>query len=333
MLQSSVTTVPPVLAGAAPVAYVERDGTVESVHLGTLATRDAAGTPAGPERGDPDTPFFPRSTLKPLQAVAMLHAGLDLGAHDDAELLALASASHSGEPGHVEGVRRILAGAGLGEDDLENTPDLPFGEQVHAEAVAAGTAPSRVLQNCSGKHAAMVATCVAAGWPTRGYLDPGHPLQQRIRATVTELTGVEPAVTTVDGCGAPLFATTPAGLARAFARLAVAAPDTPEGRVAAAVREHPWWVGGTGRAVTRLAGAVPGLVAKDGAEGVLVAALPDGRAFALTVLDGSPRPLPVVGGAVLDALGAGSPALDAAARVDVLGHGLPVGRVRAVLTD
>lgn len=314
--------------GAVPLAYVVRDGIVESVHLGTLAVRDAGGRACGPERGDPDTPFLPRSALKPVQAVALLRAGLEL----DGELLALTCASHSGEPAHLDGVQRILAGAGLTTDDLDNTPDLPLGLDAAAAARAAGTAPAPLLQNCSGKHAGMLAACVAAGWPVRGYRAPQHPLQRLVADTVADLTGTAPFTTTVDGCGAPLFGSTPAGLARAFARIAVAAPGTPEGRVAAALRRHPWWVGGTGRPVTALATAVPGLVVKDGAEGVLAAALPDGRALAVTVLDGSPRPLPVVAGAVLDALGAGTPALADAARVEVLGHGRPVGSVRAVLS-
>ncbi|MEU6700623.1 asparaginase [Pseudonocardia sp. NPDC046786] len=322
------SAVPPVLAGAVPLAHVERAGEVESVHLGILAVVGPDGAPL-PGRGGADTPFLPRSALKPVQAVAMLRAGLDL----DGELLALACASHSGEPGHVAGVRRILDGAGLTDADLDNTPDLPLGTEAAAIARAAGTAPSPLLQNCSGKHAAMLACCVAAGWPVRGYRDPGHPLQQLVRATIADLTGVDPHVTTVDGCGAPLFGCTPAGLARAFGRIAVAAPGTPEGRVAAAMRAHPWWVGGTDRSVTRLAEAVPGLVAKDGAEGVLAAALPDGRAFAVTVLDGAVRPLPVLAAAVLDGWGAGGPALSAAGRVDVLGHGLPVGRVHANLAS
>ncbi|OSY39262.1 asparaginase [Pseudonocardia autotrophica] len=324
------TPVPPVLAGAVPLAHVERDGEVESVHLGVLASVATGAQHHDrplPVRGDPDIPFLPRSALKPLQAVAMLRAGLDL----DGELLALACASHSGEPDHVTGVRRILDGAGLTDADLGNTPDLPLGIEAGAAARAAGVPPAPVLQNCSGKHAAMLATCVAAGWPIRGYRDPQHPLQQLIRATVADLTGVDPHVTTVDGCGAPLFGCTPAGLARGFGRIAVAAPGTPEGRIATAIRTHPWWVGGTDRPVTRLAQAVPGLVVKDGAEGVLAAALPDGRAFAVTVLDGSARPLPVLAAAILAGWGVGGPALAAAGRVDVLGHGQPVGRVHAVL--
>ncbi|MET0190695.1 MAG: asparaginase, partial [Pseudonocardia sediminis] len=134
---------------------------------------------------------------------------------------------------------------------------------------------------------------------------------------------------TTDGCGAPLFSSTTTGLARAFARIAVAGPETPEGRVAAAVRAHPWWLGGTGRPVTRFCETVPGLVAKDGAEGVFAGALPDGRALALKVLDGSSRAIPAIVASALERLGAGSDAVAELGRIDVLGHGVPVGRITA----
>jgi len=306
--------------GAVPLARVRRGDLVESVHLGHLVAVDAGGD-AVLRVGAPDAVVFPRSALKPVQAAAMVRAGLDL----DGELLALAAASHSGEDAHLDGVRRILAGAGLDDTALDNTPDVPLGESGAAAFRAAGRAPSPVAQNCSGKHAAMLATCVAHGWPTGNYRDPDHPLQKLIGETVTELTGHEPAHVTVDGCGAPLFSTTTAGLARAFARIATAGPGTAEGRVAAAIRAHPWWVGGTGRPVTRFLQRVPGLVAKDGAEGVFAAALPDGRSLAVKVLDGSARPLPAVVAAVLGTLGADVD--DGLGRVDVLGHGVPVGRV------
>lgn len=301
---------------AAPLARVRRGDLVESVHLGHLVACAADGR-AVLRLGDPDAVVFPRSALKPVQAVAMVRAGLDL----DGELLALAAASHSGEPAHLEGVRRILDGAGLDERALDNTPGTPLGA---AHPPVPGT-PSSIAQNCSGKHAAMLATCVACGWPTGGYRDPDHPLQKHVRATVAELTGDEPAHVAVDGCGAPLFSTTTAGLARAFARIATAGPGTAEGRVAAAIRDRPWWLGGTGRPVTRFVDRVTGLIAKDGAEGVFAAALPDGRALAVKVLDGSARPVPAVVAAALTALG--TPVDDDLGRVDVLGHGVPVGRV------
>jgi L-asparaginase II len=311
---------------AVPLARVVRSGVVESVHHGHLVGLAADGTQAV-AAGDPDVTFFPRSSLKPVQAVAMLRAGLDLSG----ELLALAAASHSGEPDHLDGVRRILDGAGLTDADLQNTPDLP----LHADAAAAWRAAGRLAaplaQNCSGKHAAMLATCRAAGWTTAGYRDPGHPLQRSVRATVEQLTGIPVAHVGVDGCGAPLFSTTPAGLARAFAWIAIAPPHTPEGRVAAAMRAHPWWVAGTGRDVVRLAAAVHGLVAKDGAEGVFAAALPDGRTVVVKILDGSARPVIAVVTAALRALDVCGPALTAAGRTPVLGHGEPVGVVEPLV--
>lgn len=292
---------------AEPLATVIRSGFTESVHLGHLAVTD------GPGLGDPSTVFLPRSSLKPVQAAAMLRAGLDL----DGELLALAAASHSGLPFHRAGAERILAGAGLTADALDNTPDLPLD----------GPGPrDRLSQNCSGKHAAMVATCVTAGWDVEGYRDPAHPLQKAIRTHVEALTGDDVAHVAVDGCGAPLFSCTVAGLARAFATLAAAAADTPEGRVAAAIRAYPEWLGGPGRPVTRFLQAVPGLVAKDGAEGVFAGALPDGRAFAVTVLDGSARPVPAVVARVL--AGWGHP-VEEIGHTPVLGHGVEVGAVRA----
>jgi L-asparaginase II len=311
--------------GAQVVARVVRGGVVESVHRGHLVVLAPDGSVLL-RRGDPDRTFFPRSSLKLVQAVAMLRAGLDL----DGELLALACASHSGEPDHLAGVRRILAGAGLDEADLQNTPALPLDADAATAWVVAGNKPTRLTQNCSGKHAAMLATCVAAGWDRAAYLDPGHPLQRAIRAAVAELTGDgDPAHVTVDGCGAPLFSCTPAGLARAFARIATAPAGTPEHRVAAAVRGYPWWLGGTGRFPTRLIAAVPGLVAKDGAEGVFAAALPDGGALAVKIADGSPRPIPPVVTELLATLGVSGP--DDIGKVAVLGHGEPVGEVEAVL--
>ncbi len=310
---------------AQALAYVVRGEVVESAHRGHLVAFAADGTVVA-HRGDPDAVIYARSSLKPLQAVAMLRAGLVL----DGGLLALASASHSGEPRHIDGVRRILAGAGRADEDLDNTPDFPLGADVGAAWRADGHGASSLAQNCSGKHAAMIATCVAAGWPVPGYCDLAHPLQQAIRGVVAELTGDgDPAHVTVDGCGAPLFSCTLAGLARAFARIAGAEPGTPEHRVAAAMRAHPEWVGGTGRTASVFMTAVPGLVCKDGAEGVCAAAMPDGRAVAVKVLDGAPRPIPVVVADALRSLGVDVD--DPQGAGEVLGGGEPVGEVRVAV--
>src|SRR5687768_4150659 len=148
--------------------------------------------------------MLPRSCVKPLQAVAMLRSGLDL----DGELLALTAASHSGEPFHLEGVRRILNSAGLTEDALQTPPDHPLDNEERERQLREGTGRTSIAMNCSGKHAAMLATCVINGWPLESYCDPQHPLQRQIRATLEELTGVGVTTQAVDGCGAPLFDTT-----------------------------------------------------------------------------------------------------------------------------
>ena len=277
--------------------------------------------------GSPDVPVFPRSSNKPLQAVGMLEAGLDL----DGELLALACASHSGEPFHLEGARRILAGAGLDESALRTPPELPVDETARLAYVAAGGTPAPVAMNCSGKHAAMLATCVVNGWPTATYRDEQHPLQVALRATVERLAGEKVAAVGVDGCGAPLFALSLTGLARAFAAVSTAPAGTAEHRVATALRRHPEWLGGTGRDVTRLVAGVEGLIAKDGAEGVYAAALPDGRSAALKIDDGAQRARPPVMVAALRALGVDEPVLDELAETVLLGGGEPVGSVRCVL--
>jgi L-asparaginase II len=219
--------------------------------------------------------------------------------------------------------------AGLGLDALQTPPELPFGA---AEADAwrrAGRAPSALSHNCSGKHAAMLLTCMVNGWPTATYRAPDHPLQRVISETVAELAGEPVTATGIDGCGAPVLAISSIGLARAFARIATAAPGTPEHRVAQAIRVHPEWVGGTGVEVTRLIQGLPQLVAKDGAEGVFAAALPDGAACVVKVADGATRARAVVLAALLHRLGVEAPALDELAEQPVLGGGVPVGRVEA----
>ncbi|MCT7357250.1 asparaginase, partial [Streptomyces sp. 15-116A] len=266
----------------APVAHLVRGGVVEGVHYGSVVVLGPDGE-AGLRLGDAEAAFYPRSALKPLQAVAMVRAGLPL----DGELLSLAAASHSAEDRHIAGARRILEAAGLTEEHLRNVPDLPFGAAVRDTWVREGRPPSRLAQNCSGKHAAMLFTCVLNGWSLDDYLDPAHPLQQAIAEIVEDLTGQRIAQVTVDGCGAPLFSVSLHGLALATARIATAAPGTPEARVADAMRQHPEMASGTDRDVAALMRAVPGLLAKDGFEGVQVAALPDGRAVAVKIADGA----------------------------------------------
>lgn len=313
-------------APALPVlAEVVRSGFVEGWHHGSVV---AVGPDGGVllSAGDPAAPVFPRSSNKPMQAAAMVRAGLDL----PGPLLALVAASHNGEPVHVAGVREILSRAGLTPADLQNTPDLSLDEPSARAHLRAGGEPDSLHQNCSGKHAGMLATCVVAGWPTQTYLQPDHPLQRLIRATLEELAGEPAAATGVDGCGAPLFAVSLVGLARAFQALVRAEPGSAEARVAAAMRAHPYQVAGRNRDDTELMSGLAGCLAKGGAEGVHAAALDDGTAVALKIADGASRARTPVLVAALRAAGAAAPVLAQLATTPVLGHGVPVGEVRAV---
>ena len=181
--------------------------------------------------------------------------------------------------------------------------------------------------NCSGKHAAMLLACAANGWTTHDYLDHGHPIQQAVRSTMAQTTGVAVSHDAVDGCGAPLFDTTVRGLARAFRALVLADPATPEGRVAAAMRTHPFYVGGSGHQNSRLMETVPGALAKGGAEGVIGVAAPDGTAVAMKIVDGNPRATTLLALEVLGALGIDVSSAVELARVPVLGGGRPVGAI------
>jgi L-asparaginase II len=308
-----------------PVAHVVRGGVIEGSHHGSVVVLGADGRP-GFQLGDIEAAFYPRSAVKPLQAVAMVRAGLPL----EGELLSLAAASHSGEEHHLAGTRRILEQAGLTENALRNIPDLPYDPVVRDAWIRAGRLPSRLAQNCSGKHAAMLFTCRVNGWSLDDHLDPGHPLQQAVAETVEDLTGQRIARVTVDGCGAPLFAVSLHGLSRAVARITPAAPGTPEARVAEAMREHAEMASGSGRDVAALMRAVPGLLAKDGFEGVQVAALPDGRAIAVKIADGANRARVPVAAAALARAGVDPALLTEFAGEPLLGGGAPVGRVRPV---
>jgi len=311
------------LSAGVPLVELERSGVVESVHTGHLIVLDAEGAVRF-SAGTPEQPVFARSSLKPLQAVGMLRSGLTLAPPE----LALGTASHSGSVLHRELIAAELVAAGLTESDLDCPPDLPIGPAELREYLRADLAESRLAMNCSGKHTAMLLACLVNDWPLSGYLDPAHPLQRLLAGTVADLAA-EPVLTTgVDGCGAPLFAISLTGVARAFARIATAAG--PERQVAEAMRAYPELVAGEGRAATTLMRTIPGLIAKDGAEGVFAAALPDGGAVAVKIDDGAGRAadLAVVMG--LRHLGVAGPELAELATLPVLGGGRPVGRIGPV---
>jgi L-asparaginase II len=300
---------------------VERIGVVEGVRRGHLVVLD----PDGNVRlavGEVWAPMFPRSSLKPVQAVAMLRSGLSLAPEE----VALASSSHDGEPMHVAGVDAMLAAGGLDESDLECPPDLPSGDDARQTVLAAGDGPRRIYMNCSGKHAAMLRTCVVNDWPLSGYLPATHPLQQRIAETIAAVADEPIAAIGVDGCGAPVFAISLTALARSFSRLATGAGVEPA--VASAMRSHPALVGGTTQVSSRVMAGVPGVIVKNGAEGVFAAALMDGGALALKIDDGASRAADRVLVGALRRLGVDAQVLDALAEEPVLGGGARVGSVR-----
>jgi len=335
MPASHYPSAPPAAAAILPrheaLAFQTRDGLVESVHYGSLIAT-APGGRTLLSAGEPLASFYPRSSLKPLQSVAMVRAGLDL----PADLLALTAASHSGAARHLDGAMRILELHGLTPAALENSSDLPYGVREREEYLRDGGRPTQLAQNCSGKHAAMAATCVINGWPVQGYLDPSHPLQKLVAETVTELTGEEPSGLSTDGCGTPLFALTLAGMARAFGRLASAeladgasAPESPEAAVAHSMRRHPDMVAGEGRDVTDLMRLLPGALAKDGFEGIQLVGLPDGRGVAVKISDGGDRARMPVTVRALEALDVDTSALARIATGAVLGGGRQVGLLQA----
>ncbi|QBX55887.1 asparaginase [Nocardioides seonyuensis] len=317
--------------GQPVVAEIVRSGFVEGHHYGSVVALDPDGR-VDWSVGDVTVHVLPRSCNKPIQALAMVELGLDL----PPDLLALACASHSGEPFHIDGVRRILAAAGLDESALQTPPDFPLDDAARDAVLLEGGAKSPVLMNCSGKHAAMLATCVLREWDTATYLAPDHPLQQAIHETFARMTGEPVAVSAVDGCGAPLLSTSLVGLARAFAALATAT-DGPAHRIAEAIREHPQMVSGTTRDERRLLGAVPRLIGKAGAESCYVVALPDGRAWALKTDDGATRVRPVLmaqalrRSGLLEEEGVNAETVNETGRHVLLGGGSPVGEIRAVI--
>jgi L-asparaginase II len=302
-----------------------RTGVLESVHRGSLVVLGADGEVLEAV-GVPDRPVLPRSSNKPVQATAMLAAGW---APREQRELAIAAGSHNGEDGHLEVAAGILAGAGLRPDHLGCPPALPIHEPTRARWLVEGRAPERLAMNCSGKHAGMLAACVAAGWPVEGYLERGHPLQQAIEARLAEAAGEPVAAVVVDGCGAPQHGLALTGLAQGVLSL-VSAPEGDRRRaVADAMRACPWYVAGTGREDTALMAAVPGLLVKGGADGVHVAAVPGRGAVALKLDDGGDRGRTPALCAGLRRLGVPAEALAPWLLTPVLGGEDVVGEVRA----
>ena len=309
-----------------PVAIASRSGVDESVHFGAVVAIGPSGDIEFAV-GNPEASVFPRSANKPMQAVAMVRAGLDL----PPELLALVCASHDGLPMHTDAAKRILATAGLDATALANTASLPLDASAAKAVLSAGAGPTPLMMNCSGKHSGMLATCVCNGWAhDASYLEVDHPLQRAITDTIDELSGQTPAAIGIDGCGAPAHMFSLVGLARSFAAIASGRAGAAGTAVYGAMTTYPQMVGGPTRDVTRLMRSVHGLLAKDGADGVYAAALPDGRAVALKIADGGDRARPPVMIAALRALGVDVDVAAPLMEERIMGHGQPVGVVRAI---
>jgi L-asparaginase II len=311
--------------GWAELAVLERSGLIESRHFGSAVVVGPGGDVLR-ELGDPAGVIYPRSTMKPMQALATLRAGAPL----EGVALALATASHAGTPEHVAVVRSILASAGVEESLLACPADWPGDAAARAAVVVGGGHASPIYMNCSGKHAAFLLACTVNDWPTEGYLEPEHPLQALVRSTVEEFTQ-EPIVHSgVDGCGAPVHAMSLAALARAIGRIAKG-DDAQTAALASAFRQNAWAIDGPGRANTVTIDTL-GIIAKLGAEGVMVMSTGDGTAVAVKVLDGSLRAATLVALELLVSV-------EAVAREDadavlaqtlerVLGGGETVGSIR-----
>ena len=301
----------------AVLAEYLRDGIVESKHFGHLVALDSNGKVAY-FKGDPDALVYPRSAIKSIQASAMVRNGLKL----EPRLLALACASHSGAKMHQDGALAILNSVGLDENALQNVLDRPIGVLERKEW--GDKEPTRLAMNCSGKHAAMVATCAINGWPIESYRDPSNPLQVAIRAELETLANEKVAKISVDGCGAPLFLQSLIGMARAFHNLAIS-KDPVHQSVIAACLANPEMVAGIGRSDTELMKSVPGLFLKIGAEGVQAGFMPDGSTVIFKVSDGSDRAHTVILQDAFAKLGFNFEVK----HPEVLGDGKVIGEIRA----
>jgi len=265
------------------LAEVTRGGIVESLHLGHLIVLNSDGT-TYLSKGSPELAFYPRSAVKSLQASGMLKAGLTVSDEE----LAIICASHSGHQIHIELVTKMLEKRDIPLSALKNATDKPLGEK---EKISWGDKPgTQLTQNCSGKHAGMLITCQQNGWDLDTYLEMNHPLQIAIKNEIELLAGEKVSASTFDGCGAPLFAISLTGLAKAISTL-VKSNEAIYKQIVTACTEYPELVAGEGRLTTRMMKAVPGLFMKEGAEGIEVCALSDGRVIVIKIIDGSWRPV------------------------------------------
>ena len=282
------------VADAVELAVVERSGFIESRHAGSAVVLTSEGAVLR-TLGDVTTPIFPRSSMKPFQAIAVMASGVTLRGED----AAIATASHSGTQRHADLVRGLLFRAGIPETALACPAAWPDDSATRDALVRLGAGKAPVYMNCSGKHAAMLVACKQNGWALNGYLDPEHPLQKRILDVVERFTGERPSATGIDGCGAPVHALSLTALARGIARIATSKSNSPfaiyreAGFLAEAVRQNGWVIAGPGLPDTIVIERL-GLFIKTGAEGIMVASAANGITAALKILDGNPRAATIV---------------------------------------
>ena len=311
---------------AVELAVLDRCGFIESRHLGSAIVLGPGNTTLI-DLGATGAPVVPRSCLKPLQAVAMAELGLSLSPVERV----LSTASHAGTPAHVDVVRGMLENAGLTVDDLGCPRDWPEDRASNQARSETGLGPAPEFMNCSGKHAAMLATCVQHDWDTSNYLDPTHPLQQAILASIEKAIGEPVAATLIDGCGAPVFAVSLRGLAQGIAGIA-GAKDGAGHELTSAILANGWAIDGPERDNTVVIDEL-GVVAKLGAEGVMVMGTRDGFVVALKMLDGSLRAATIVALELLVAVGALSSeqvaAITPRLRLNITGGNAVVGTIQS----
>ncbi len=314
-----------------------RGGLTESEHAIVWAVTGPDGSVAAASGDDAAAlAVFPRSAVKPLQALPAVRDGVLEAFGLDARHLALACASHGGTPHHVAVVAEMLHAAGLAEHHLGCGPLDPRDPGAAMHRRSRGELPSRIVHNCSGKHALALARCIHRGWPVHRYLEPGHSVQLGMHAAVAAAVDLAPSDVPFggDGCGMLAFQLPLGSLALAFGRLASGALGPGGDRVAAAMREHPRLVAFDGALDTELMRCHDGLVAKIGAEGVLGVGLPDGRGLAVKVADGAMRALDPAGVALVRSVldqRASTDALEGLARPTLYNsRGEEVGAGRAV---
>lgn len=265
-------------ADLAPLALITRGGLNESFHHGLAVLVDPAGRVIE-SHGNIEKPMYPRSALKPVQALVLQELGLKLIGVD----LVLSMASHLGTTSHIDVVDRILHAFQLTRDDLRCPRAFPGNPTARAES----NEMSRVAMNCSGKHASFLATCKLNGWDLETYLDPSHPLQLKMREKIEQLSGENVFETTIDGCGAPLFAISTLGLARAISGFGREGKELFE-----AAKAYPWAIGDQAGADSKF--LEQGFMSKIGAEGVFVVSTDSHHAVAVKIADGNLRAAPGV---------------------------------------